>query len=123
MPHYRCEPCRTRLHVRGKPPELVGHLCPECGSLLEPADTAGELVGYRAITSRDGTAAAPVSGIRGLIAAFLDESVARQPSIDVQDRLEAERWLDERDELWAAAAQATPGAERQLGSPSRRAPR
>lgn len=115
MPHYKCEPCRTRLHVRGKLPELVGHLCPECGSLLEPAAKPSELVGYRAITSRDGVAATQASGIGGVMAALLDESSAGQPSASVQDRLDAERWLDDRDEPSAVAAQAIARADTRLG--------
>ena len=51
MPHYKCAACRARLHVSGRPAELVGDLCPECGSLLEPVAELTELVGFRSITT------------------------------------------------------------------------
>jgi hypothetical protein len=104
MPHYKCETCKARLYVSGKPAELVGHLCPECGSLLEPVAELAELVGYRSITSRDGAAAVPLSEPHRRIADLL---VGRRASILERDRLEAERCFDDSDEP-AAVALALP---------------
>jgi hypothetical protein len=47
MPHYKCEACRTRCQIPGAPNDLVGDLCPGCGSLLEPAGELASLVGFR----------------------------------------------------------------------------
>ncbi len=52
MPHFKCVSCRTRLYSRTNPPEQVGDLCPDCGSLLEPADNLAELVGFRSVTAQ-----------------------------------------------------------------------
>ena len=107
MPHYKCEACQARLYVSGKAAELVGDLCPECGSLLEPVTHLSELVGYRSITARDGAAVTPQSGPHRRIADLLDESIARQASRLERDLLDPERWLAESDEP-AAAAVALP---------------
>ncbi len=53
MPHFKCVGCRTRLHTEAAPADLVGDLCPECGSLLEPVSELAEIVGFRAIKPRD----------------------------------------------------------------------
>jgi hypothetical protein len=42
MTHFKCEACKTRLHSAVGPDDLVGDLCPGCGSLLEPV---GDLAG------------------------------------------------------------------------------
>ena len=47
MPHFKCEPCKTRFHRAGHPADLVGDLCPGCGGMLEPARALSELVGFR----------------------------------------------------------------------------
>lgn len=52
MAHYKCGACRTRLQVSGQPADLVGELCPECGSLLEPVVELVELIGFRRIRSQ-----------------------------------------------------------------------
>jgi hypothetical protein len=61
MSHYKCVGCRIRLHRPGPPAELVGDLCPGCGSLLEPVGELAGIVGFQAITecadSADGAAA------------------------------------------------------------------
>ena len=51
MPHFKCVGCRFRLHSAGHSADLVGDLCPGCGSLLEPAVGLAELVGFQSITS------------------------------------------------------------------------
>lgn len=66
MPHFKCVACKTRLYSAAAPADLVGDLCPGCGSLLEPVGALAEIVGFRAIKLRDGEA-----------------------------RLDAERWADD----------------------------
>jgi hypothetical protein len=39
--------------MAGTLPDRVGDLCPECGSPLEPVAQLAEIVGFRAIKSRD----------------------------------------------------------------------
>ncbi len=57
MPHSKCVACKTRLFSPGGPAELVGELCPVCGTLLEPVGSLAEVVGFRRIERR---ARAPV---------------------------------------------------------------
>lgn len=108
MPHYKCEACKARLYVSGKAAELVGDLCPECGSLLEPVAELTELVGYRSITARAGGAVAPRSERHRRVADLLDESIARQASRVERDRLAAERWLGDSDGPASAAVALPP---------------
>lgn len=53
MPHYMCVACRTRCQIPGVPSDLVGDLCPTCGSLLEPARDLSALVGFRRTNLRE----------------------------------------------------------------------
>jgi hypothetical protein len=53
MPHFKCTVCKTRLHSPAIPDDSVGHLCPGCGSLLEPVSDLSEIVGFQAITAGD----------------------------------------------------------------------
>jgi hypothetical protein len=108
MPHYKCEACKARLHVSEKSAELVGDLCPGCGSLLEPVTELSQLVGFRSITSRDSDAATEEPAPHQRIAALLDEFVARRTSIVERQRLGAEPWLDDSDEPDAAAVVLPP---------------
>jgi hypothetical protein len=48
MPHFKCVACKTRLYSAVGPDDLVGDLCPGCGSLLEPVGELAEIVGFRA---------------------------------------------------------------------------
>jgi hypothetical protein len=107
MPHYKCEACKVRLYVSGKPAELVGNLCPECGSLLEPIADLVRLLGYRSIAARD-RAAAPQSESHQLLADLIDDFVARRRVIVEGERLDPERWLDDSDEPRAAAVVLPP---------------
>jgi predicted RNA-binding Zn-ribbon protein involved in translation (DUF1610 family) len=47
MPHYKCAPCQTRLHAPA--PDPGHHVCPDCGSTLEPVSDLSRLVGFRAV--------------------------------------------------------------------------
>jgi len=69
---------KIRLHVSGAPAELVGDLCPECGSLLEPAAGVAELIGYRTVEPQDHQADPIRSGSHQQIADHVDEFVARR---------------------------------------------
>jgi len=53
MPHYKCATCKIPPSRLRAPAELVGDLCPECGSLLEPAAGVAELIGYRTVEPQD----------------------------------------------------------------------
>jgi hypothetical protein len=108
MTHYKCEACKARLYVSGKSAELVGDLCPECGSLLEPVTDLAGLVGYRSITSRDGAVATSQSESHRRIVDLLDEVMARRGSRLERGRLDAERWLADDDQPAAAAVALTP---------------
>ena len=44
------------MHIAAGPDDLVGDLCPGCGSLLKPVGDLAEIVGFRSIRSRDGSA-------------------------------------------------------------------
>ena len=59
MPYFKCTSCRTRLYCAGSSAELVGDLCPGCGSLLEPVLALREIVGFRVIASRGGAVDLP----------------------------------------------------------------
>ena len=52
MPHFKCVRCRTRLFSASARAELVGDLCPGCGTLLEPVGALTESVGFQAIKQR-----------------------------------------------------------------------
>jgi hypothetical protein len=108
MPHYKCEACKARLHTSGKSAELVGDLCPECGSLLEPVTELAQLVGFRSITSRDRDAATQESEPHQRIADILDEFIARRLSTVERQRHGAERRLDDGGEPDAAAVVLPP---------------
>jgi hypothetical protein len=78
MAHLKCLACRTRLQSRESPADLIGDLCPVCGSLLEPAGDVGEIVGYRVIESPDGSSHSGASRAGRLIAGRVGEIVARR---------------------------------------------
>jgi hypothetical protein len=56
MPHFKCAACKTRLYSAAAPADLVGDLCPGCGSLLEPVGELAEIVGFQSIKRRDSAA-------------------------------------------------------------------
>ena len=95
MPHFKCLACKARLHSAAGPDDLVGDLCPGCGSLLEPVGELAEIVGFRAIKDRDGAAADSAPGTHQRIAGRVDDFFARRESILAQARLDASRWVDD----------------------------
>jgi hypothetical protein len=95
MPHFKCSACRTRLYSAASPGDLVGDLCPGCGSLLEPVGELAEIVGFQSIKDRDSEADDPPSGTHQLIADRVEDFFARREAILAQARLDAERWVDD----------------------------
>ena len=103
MPHFKCSRCRTRLYSAADPGDLVGDLCPECGSLLEPVGELTEIVGFRSITDRAGEADERAPGTHQRIAGRVDDFFARREAILAQARLDAERWIDDGGSFSAEA--------------------
>jgi hypothetical protein len=54
MPHLKCVSCRTRYYTPGDRLDPIEDVCPGCGSAFEPVADLRDLVGFRAITARDG---------------------------------------------------------------------
>jgi hypothetical protein len=95
MPHFKCLACKTRLYSAAAPPDLVGDLCPGCGSLLEPVGELAEIVGFRSIRSRDGAADERPLGRHQRIADRVDDFIARREAILTRARRDARRWIDD----------------------------
>jgi hypothetical protein len=94
MPHFKCVACRTRLYRAAAPADLVGDLCPGCGSLLEPVSGLAELVGFRRIQRRAGAAQASSGGLQRL-ADRVGEIKALGQAQETQAPLDDSRWLDD----------------------------
>ena len=114
MPHFKCVACKARLYSAAGPDDLVGDLCPGCGSLLEPVGELAEIVGFRSIKSRDGAAENSPRGTHRRIAGRVDDFFARREAFLAQARLDAERWIDDgggfsSEAVAAAMALPTPG--------------
>jgi hypothetical protein len=92
----------------------VGDLCPGCGSLLEPVGELSEVVGFKAIKSRDRTATGRVLGNHERLADLVGDIIARRDATLVAPaELDAERWLDESGSFRAdAVALPAPESER-----------
>jgi hypothetical protein len=103
MPHFKCVACKTRLYSAGAPDDLVGDLCPGCGSLLEPVGELAEIVGFRAIKSRDTAADDSPPGRHQRIAGRVDDFFARREAFLAQARLDAGGWTDDGGSLSPAA--------------------
>ena len=104
MRHYKCVGCRTRLRTAARPPDLVGDLCHECGSLLEPVGELAEVLGFRLITRRESAADVDARDTRQQIAQRLDDFLARREARLAQARLDALRWVDDGGSFRADAA-------------------
>lgn len=81
MTHFKCEACKTRMHSALSPDDLVGDLCPGCGSLLEPVGDLAEIVGYQSIKDRSTTADAGPPGTHQRIAGRVDKFFARREAM------------------------------------------
>jgi len=84
-----------RLYSAARPADLVGDLCPGCGSLLEPAGEIAELVGFRAIKLREGAADESPPSRHERIAGRVEDFFARGEVILGPARLDADRWIDD----------------------------
>jgi hypothetical protein len=95
MPHFKCVACRTRLYSAAGPDDLVGDLCPGCGSLLEPVGELSEVVGFQSIRGRAGAADGGASGMHQRIADRFGDFIVRREALLAQARLDARRWIDD----------------------------
>jgi hypothetical protein len=72
------------MHIAAGPDDLVGDLCPGCGSLLKPVGDLAEIVGFRSIRSRDGSADDTPPGTHQRIAGRVEDIFARRAEILAQ---------------------------------------
>ena len=95
MPHFKCLPCETRLCSAQGQADPIGHLCPVCGSLLEPVRDLAEIVGYRLIETRGRTWRSGASGTGQRLADRVGEIIAPSELRHARVRLEiARRYAD-----------------------------
>jgi hypothetical protein len=78
MAHLKCLACETGLHSTDGRADPIGDLCAVCGSLLEPVDDLGEIVGYRVIENCGSTSHSGASVAGQLIADRVGEITARR---------------------------------------------
>jgi len=95
MPHFKCVACKTRLYSAAGPDDLVGDLCPDCGSLLEPVGELAEIVGFRSIRDRYSSVDDSPPGTHERIAGRVDDFFARREAFLAEARLDAGRWVDD----------------------------
>jgi hypothetical protein len=84
MPHFKCVACKARLYSAPAPADMVGDLCPGCGSLLEPVGELAEIVGFQLITPRDGAADGSRPRRHQPIAGRVDTLFARRDALLAQ---------------------------------------
>ena len=89
MPHFKCVGCRTRLYSTSARADVVGDLCPGCGSLLEPVGELAEIVGFQSIQPRAGTPDDGPPSRGGRLASRVDRLFARRQAMLAQTPLEA----------------------------------
>lgn len=87
MPHLKCVTCRTRYYTPGGRVDPIEDRCPLCGSAFERVAELSELVGFRAITARDG----PQRGLVERLGGLLDRRAREQARRD-------SRWADDGDD-------------------------
>jgi len=102
---HKCQVCRTRLYCAETPADVVGDLCPGCGSLLEPVGELAEIVGFRAITTRNGSGECGTPSTHQRLADRVGDLVTHRDTALTQARQDAEQWVDENRD---SAAQTTP---------------
>jgi hypothetical protein len=103
MPLVKCLACRTRLYSAAGPDDLVGDLCPGCGSLLEPVGEPAEVAGFRSIRARAGAADGGAAGTHQRIADRFGDFIARREVFLAQAQLDARRWVDDDGRFRAQA--------------------
>jgi hypothetical protein len=106
MPHFKCVACRTRLYSAAGPDDLVGDLCPGCGSLLEPVGEPAEVAGFRSIRARASAADGGAAGTHQRIADRFGD-FARREAFLAQAQLDARRWVDDDGRFRAEAVPLT----------------
>ena len=94
MPHLKCVACKARLHGETGRADLVGDLCPGCGSPLEPVGELAEVVGFRRVQRRGSAAQASSGGLQRL-ADRVGEIRTLPQAHEKQAPLDASRWLDD----------------------------
>jgi hypothetical protein len=77
MPHLKCIRCRIRYYTAGDRGDPIEDLCPGCGSPFEPVGDLSELVGFRAVTTRDEPQQGLVERLGGLLERRAREQVNR----------------------------------------------
>ena len=92
MPHFKCVPCKTRLHRPAGQADRVGDLCPDCGSLLEPVGELSEVIGFRSINPGHGAAEAEAPDMHQRIAGPVDDLIERRAA---RAQLDDDCWLDD----------------------------
>jgi hypothetical protein len=95
MPIFKCLACDTRLYKAGGPADLVGDLCPGCGSLLEPVGEPDEVAGFRSIGARAGAADGGAAGTHQRVADRFGDFISRREAFLAQAHLDARRWVDD----------------------------
>jgi hypothetical protein len=101
------------MHSTPGPDDLVGDLCPGCGSLLKPVGDLAEIVGFRSIKSRECSADDSPPGTHQRIAGRVEDIFARRAAILAQTQLDG-RGVDDAgslgpETLAEAIALPTPG--------------
>ena len=107
MTYFKCASCKARLYSAARHDDLIDDLCPECGSVLEPAGELAELVGYRSITppSDPERLADPRAGV---VTHRFGEVLAVRRAREAQALLDADRWLDDGGNVNAAVLPVPP---------------
>jgi hypothetical protein len=103
MPHYKCEGCKTRLHSAAAPADLVGDLCPGCGSLLEPVAELAEIVGFQSIKPREGAADDSAPGTHRPIADRVHDLLPLREAIRAHAPPDGARWVDDGGSVGSGA--------------------
>ena len=104
MPHCMCAACRIRCQTEGSTADVVGGLCPYCGSLLEPVTDLSAVVGFRRVTlgdeAPDATVAILAPGAPGRTPVIdrVDPFISRRGAV-----ITREQQRDDGDLLYAAA--------------------
>ena len=111
MPHCMCAACRIRCSSEGSAADVVGDLCPYCGSLLEPVTDLSAVVGFRRITlsdeAPDATMAVPAPTLTTPVVDRVDPFISRRGAL-----ITREQQRDDGDLLYAAAvALPRPGVD------------
>jgi hypothetical protein len=95
MPHFKCVGCKTRLYSAACPADLVGDLCPGCGSPLEPVGKLAEIVGFQSITHRSDAVDGSSPRRPRRIGSRVDALFARREALLARARLDAGRSADD----------------------------